>query len=139
MQEGQVCHSRMGCYASASGFAAGSRGRGYVLSTGTLPRFQGSAFLSKAAKGCLRMEAFECPDGLKAVGVFEDGIYHILCQVNPIEELDIDQTLSTLLFGTGLIVSISALLLLAAHMSSQSARRRWRSRSRGASDEELGE
>ena len=85
------------------------------------------------------MEEFECPDGLKAVGMFEDGIYHILCRAKTIEELETEQTIAGLVFGTGLIVCVSALLLLAAHVSSQHTRRRWRSRSRGVSDEELAE
>jgi hypothetical protein len=83
------------------------------------------------------MEIPPCPSGLKAVRLFEDGVYHILCAPKTVDDLEVEAQISNLVYGTAVVVLFSVCLLTTACLSTQSRRRRWRSRSRGASDEEF--
>lgn len=82
------------------------------------------------------MEVPPCPDGLKAIGFFEDGIYHIQCVSKTVQDFETEQSVTSIVVGTGLMCLIALGLLCASNLSTRTVRR-WRSRSRGVSDETL--
>lgn len=83
------------------------------------------------------MEAPPCFDGFMYDDVFENGLYYNPCILKTRLETDTERTMSGIISGLSMLVLLSICILTTGSLSAQSARRRWWSRSRGVSYEEI--